>query len=632
MYGFSHPAVIAALIFIISSVITRCILTFWALVCAHITVSEALWGSISGVLSDLIPASYIFIVLSIVCLLVPRRIQQFMARIRLTRILWVVMVTLILMLAIGEILFWEEFGSRYNFIAIDYLIYTHEVMHNILESYPVGWMVSAIVLCAWGIVVYVDYVVHHISRRTSIISYAMIGALAVLLVTVDALSIQQRYNINVSKSYANRYAQELSYNGPYQLCAAFIQNSLDFMTNYTSMPLLPSVDIVRHDLGISGAWDGKSDPIARFINAPGDMRKLNVVVIMVESLSQVFLDTPYNGVDLTPYLHKIMPESIYFTNHYATGTRTVRGLEALSLSVPPTPGSSIVRRPQHDNLYSLGNTLNDFGYKSVFLYGGKGYFDNMNAFFSHNGYRIVDQNTIPQEKVHFQNAWGVADEILFDQALEEASAYHKTDTPFFLHIMTTSNHRPYTFPLHKEVTLGEGSRESAVQYTDFAIGQFIEKARSQPWFNDTIFVITADHCASSAGKSIIDVATYHTPWIIYAPKWIKPMRIEERSSQIDIAPTVLGLLHASYDNHFFGMDKILHRQDSIVSLGTYQNLGLWIKDDLVVLSPQSKVECSHYDGSWQKGVCTKQHVDEAVAWYEVASYRFTSGLMQRSTP
>ena len=144
--------------------------------------------------------------------------------------------------------------------------------------------------------------------------------------------------------------------------------------------------------------------------------------------------------------------------------------------------------------------MREQGYDSVFLYGGRGYFDNMNAFFGGNGYRIVDQSSVAEAEIRFKNAWGMADEDLYAQAIKVADADHAASRPFFLQLMTTSNHRPFTYPEGRiDIPSGQG-RDGAVKYTDYAIGQFLAQAAEKPWFNNTLFVFVADHTSGSAGR------------------------------------------------------------------------------------------------------------------------------------
>jgi phosphoglycerol transferase MdoB-like AlkP superfamily enzyme len=168
---------------------------------------------------------------------------------------------------------------------------------------------------------------------------------------------------------------------------------------------------------------------------------------------------------------------------YATGNRTVRGLEAVTLSLPPTPGESVVKRKDNKNKFSIGSVFNSKGYTSKFLYGGDAYFDNMQDFFGGNGYDIVDKSNLKPNEISFSNIWGVCDEDMAKKAIQVMNAEAKTGKPFFNHWMTVSNHRPFTYPEGKIGIPGTAkSRDGGVMYTDYALKQFFEMAKKQPWF------------------------------------------------------------------------------------------------------------------------------------------------------
>jgi len=336
--------------------------------------------------------------------------------------------------------------------------------------------------------------------------------------------------------------------------------------------------------------------------------------------------------NLTPNLDALRRESLYFNNFYATGTRTDRGLEAITLSIPPTPGRSIVKRIGRESGYaSLGQQLTARGYDAVFVYGGRGYFDNMNAFFSGNGYRIVDQSSIDESEISFKNAWGMADEDLYRQTLKLADADHAKQQPFFLQLMTTSNHRPYTYPEGRiDIPSGDG-REGAVKYTDHAIAQFLQAAKHKPWFDNTLFIFVADHTAGSAGVEDLPVSNYQIPLWIYAPKLIAPREDAKLASQIDLAPTVLGLLNLDYTSTFFGRDLL--KEDALpprVLIGNYQHLGLFDGKNLAILSPRGGMRV-HEDALGNSHETTVGNdnplVRRAIAYYQSAAYGFSKGLL-----
>lgn len=158
----------------------------------------------------------------------------------------------------------------------------------------------------------------------------------------------------------------------------------------------------------------------------------NVVLISIESLSADFMQHYGNKDKITPFLDSLANKSLMFTNLYATGNRTVRGLEALTLNIPPTAGESIVKRENNKNKFSTGSLFKSKGYHVKFLYGGYSYFDNMEDFFKGNGYDIVDRNNFKPEEISFANVWGVADEDMAKKAIQVMNQEAQTGKPFLI--------------------------------------------------------------------------------------------------------------------------------------------------------------------------------------------------------
>lgn len=357
------------------------------------------------------------------------------------------------------------------------------------------------------------------------------------------------------------------------------------------------------------------------------------MLISVESLSADFLAHFGNTDGITPQLDSLADLGILFTQLYASGTRTVRGLESLSLAIPPTPGQSIVKRPENENLFSLGSIFRSKGYITQFIYGGYSYFDNMGYFFANNGYQAIDRDSLKKEEIHYENIWGVADEDLFTLSLRELDKNYREMKPFFSHIMTVSNHRPYTYPEGRIDIPSHSSRKGAVKYTDYAIGKFIREAKTKPWFDQTIFVIVADHCASSAGKVELPVDKYHIPMIIYSPKNLAPKQFDRLTAQIDIAPSILGLLNFNYRSKFFGYDIFrLEEGRERVFISTYQSLGYIRNKQLVILQPNKKVNAftpNFETGDAQSIKVNEQLKKEAISYYQQASYLYRNQLYKK---
>jgi phosphoglycerol transferase MdoB-like AlkP superfamily enzyme len=549
----------------------------------------------------------------------------------------VALVYILMFVAAAEWLFWREFGSRFNFIAVDYLVYSREVVGNIRASYPVGKLLTLLGVIAAAIV--------YITRRSWLPrdSGSRFGARTAVAMTWLVLTIAVTALVDGEQKNRsnNAWVNELAGNGIYEFFAAYRNNELDYDRLYRMLPEDVAFSKVRELLQTpeSHAIGSGAEDIARQITSAGPEKHLNVVLISVESLSGEFL-TAFGGTKgITPNLDALADKSLFFTNLYASGTRTVRGLEAIALSVPPTPGQSIIKRPDNEQLFSLGSVFDGKGYDSMFVYGGYGYFDNMNYFFAHNGYRVADRTNIPSEKVHHGNIWGVADEDLYTLTMEEVDRAYAAGKPFFAHVMTTSNHPPFTYPDHRiDIPSGKkGTRSGAVKYTDWAIGDFLKRAADKPWFADTVFVITADHCASSWGRSALPLNRYHIPLLIYSPNHIQPNRVDRLMSQIDIGPTLLGLLNFSYVSEFYGYDLFkLEPGRERVLLGNYQKAGYLHDDTLTILEPKRAVLQStpKFDKSGDATPLAEpkpELVDEAVAYYQTASYRFSHGLMRETT-
>ena len=537
-------------------------------------------------------------------------------------------------IAVAEYFFWQEFGVRFNFISIDYLIYRREVTDNIVQSYPVGWILPALFIVS--LLLYrplAGFIQRSLSSKENFSRRCLIAAILLLLPLTAFFSLNQdRRNIS-----ANNYVKELASNGPYQFVAAFRNNELDFQQFYASLSVDRADTLLRQELAEPNSHFISQAPfdIRREIINSGPEKRSNIILITVESLSSDFLGYFGNTKQLTPNLDALIEKSLFFDNFYATGNRTTRGLEAITLSIPPTPGRSIIKRiGRETDLWSLGNVLDTKGYSSYFLYGGRGYFENMNAFFSGNGYRIVDQSSTPSDEINFTNAWGMADEDLFQQTIKVADHENQQKHPFFLHLMTTSNHRPYTYPAGRiDIPSGEG-RDGAVKYTDYAIGEFIKQASGKPWFDNTLFVIVADHQAGSAGKRALPIKRYHIPLWIYAPKQVQPEIVTTLASQMDIAPTLLGLLNMSYRSCFFGHD-ILQFPPNRALIANYQNLGLYNGKKMAILAPKARITLQTGLDSSQiaehSATVSDPFVQRNISYYQGAAYVYKNHVDGWST-
>lgn len=582
-----------------------------------------------GMFYDLVVASYVAAPFALYQWLVPERIYCARWHRLLFQAVFILAIFVLLFSAVAEWIFWEEFRTRFNFIAVDYLIYTQEVIGNIRQSYPVGWILGAIFVssCAMFLVLQPS-LLRSFAGGTPFTNRSFLAIVLLALPVLAFFSLDYRR----IETGLNAFADELGENGQYQFFSALRNNDLDYVQNFASMPNEAAFRRSQALLAEPGVANPSGDPfiLARAIAASTTEKRLNVVLVSVESLSADFMNAFGNSKGITPNLDRLTREGLFFTDLYASGTRTVRGLEALSLGLPPTPGQSIVKRTDNENLFTLGHVFREKGYAVRFLYGGYGYFDNMNHFFSANGYEVRDRASLAKEEITFENVWGVADEDLFALALRELDASHRAGKPAFLHVMTTSNHRPYTYPGGRiDIPSGSG-RDGAVKYSDWAIGHFVAEAGKRPWFGDTLFVFTADHAASSGGKAKLPLNRFHIPAIFYAPNHIAPGRYERLAAQIDLPPTILGLLGFSYASMFYGRDLTSAAPGSErIFVGNFSEVGYYRDGQLVVLSPRKSVETlsvNFRDGTTQPIPADAAVVDEAIALYQSASWLFREKL------
>lgn len=546
----------------------------------------------------------------------------------------------------AELTFWDEFKTRFNFIAVDYLIYTHEVVANIEQSYPLPLLVGGVLLLTMAFV-FIFY--KRKAFTNTFTSKASVKVRLLILSCTIAVALFFSFFIHNYQAEwsANRYNSEISKSGIYSFFAAFRNNQMKYVDFYTSIDNDKAFAIIKEKLKDPNArYNSMGYSIHRTItDSAASNEKKNVVFVLVESLSGSFLKEFGNKENITPFMDSLAQKSIFFNDLYATGTRTVRGMEAVTLCIPPTPGQSIVKRPENRNLYTVSNVFKSKAYDCNFFYGGDGYFDNMNAYFGGNGFTIYDRgrgsvlsdkiktvrHNINDSEVTFENAWGICDEDIFNKMLKTADEQYKNKKPFFNFVMTTSNHRPYTYPSGKIDIPSGTSREGAVKYTDFALKELFRKARQKPWFKNTVFVIIADHCASSAGKDEIDVANYHIPaFIVNLPPQYN-QKITKQCSQIDLWPTLFAMFNWNYESDFFGKNVLDPKFEERALMGTYRKLVLMKKEKVMILSDQKKqafYSWNKQDNSLKSLPINKPFLEETIAWYQTADYLFTNKLLK----
>ena len=601
-----------------------------------------------GFFFDIGALSYFLALYACYLLLVPKKyIGSKIDRI-ITKFTYGFLLFLLLFSFLAEIPFWQEYQRRYNFIAVDYLLYTYEVLENIHQSFPMPALLILITLLLIGCILFAKrkLAYHSTFQNTDdFVSRLVPTSIALMVMGVFHLYV---YN-NQAEVFENINENELAKSGLYSFFSAYKSNELNFNEFYQTALQKDHFKIARQHLKSQNEqYINDSNSILRKVSQEGLERKPNIIFIGLESMNASFLERYGNTQNLTPTIDALHKKSIAFTNMYATGTRTIRGLEAISLSIPPTPGRSIVKRKDNENLFTIGAVFKQKGYTRTFIYGGDAAFDNMLNYFSNNGFDIVDRKKwhrvtpaiatkrdhLSDAEVSFENAWAACDGDLLTKLLQVADTQYEKKQPFFNFVMTSSNHQPYTFP-EGVIDSNEKTRNNAVRYSDKALEHFFTEAKTKPWFKNTVFVLMADHCAYSAGRTEINIKNHHIPAFIYNMEAQSPIEVDKLSSQIDIFPTLFGYLNWNYLNNFFGKDiTLMTSEEERAFIGNHRKVGLLKDKKLTVLETQKK----HATYTWNQKENQLSSIKtdslllrETIGYYQSAYELFKNGGLKINT-
>jgi len=509
--------------------------------------------------------------------------------------------TCMVFLLAAEFFFFDEFRSRFNTVAVDYLLYPHEVFVNIWDSYPVAKVVLGCSALGFGWILLARWLFPGlweapVSRRRS----ALWFGLAVLVVA----ALWPTVSLKGVRASRERLLNEIANNGWISFVSAALTRHLDYAAFYRTIPREEAYQRVRRMLSAPGVeFVGPADSLRRRISGDPNRPKLNVVILMEESLGSEFWGVlGREGETCTPEMDKLaLEEGLLFTNIFASGNRTIRGFEGVLSSFPPLPGDSIVARDMSDNVETIARVLKRDGYRTLFIYGGRGFFDHMRSYAVENGYdRFIEQKDFRNPT--FATMWGVCDEDILARANDEFTELARAGQPFLGTVLTVSNHKPYTYPKGRIPEDPEArQRLHAVKYSDYALGEFFRTAKKSPYWTNTVFVVVADHGARVYGSQSIPIRSYAIPLLIAGPAVVKaPMRIGHLGCSLDVAPTVLGLIGRPYETLFFGRDLLNSPPDEgRVLLHHNRDIGMFSKGRLVVLGLRKTVE--FYAGDPLKG-------------------------------
>lgn len=494
--------------------------------------------------------------------------------------------------SIAEFFFWNEFSSRFNGIAVNYLIFPREVIGNIGESFNLALYLP--IIGATALALYLSLfrrLESALMARHS--SSELMFSIASIAVLAGAAALGLYW-----APYApsrDREVNEVAQNGMFSMVKAFLTNDSQYDGQYAGMDEAEAIRLLRGVVSQDNTTlltPATERSLLRHVYNGQTPKKLNVVLVINESFGSTYIDSLDNrrGESISPNIDRLAKDGLLFTNVYATGDRTVRGLEALLTSFAPIPGISTARRNGSEGMNSMPYLLRQFGYKSAFLYAGDGRFDNMGHFWETIGFdNVWDERDFAEKG--FKTVWGYADEHLYKEASNRLDQMTKDGQPAFLAMLTVSNHRPYTYPEGRiSKNPNDKNRTNAATYADWAFGDFVDSARGKSWFDNTVFIFVGDHGPKVNGSAHVPVDGFRVPLLFYAPKHIAAARNGTLGSSLDMAPTLMGLLGISFDSPFFGVDlRRVPEGGGRIAMAHNFSVAFGAEGKLVVLEPNRSI-------------------------------------------
>lgn len=554
--------------------------------------------------------------------------------------IWVLLgLCLVIFIEVSTPQFIVQYDIRPNRLYVEYLKYPKEVFSTLWQGYRamlVGGVALTLMLL-WGLhrlLKQVTAATQPVSRKALWLSWPV--AVLVVFAAVRSTTEHRPANPAFFATTSDALVNSLIISSPYSVFYALYNMKHEARSSEIYGKL---ADDEMLKLALDWPWlkhvtfTDASLPTLHYHQASIRREKpLNLVIILQESLGATFVES-LGGLPVTPELEKLKQEGWWFEQMYATGTRSVRGIEAVVAGFMPTPAQSTVKLSlSQQHFYTLGTTLSQQGYNTSFIYGGEAHFDNMRSFFTGNGIKQVIDLPQMQNPV-FVGSWGASDEDLFTATASHLADMHKQQKPFFSLVFTSSNHTPFEFP-DGRIALYEqpkATMNNAVKYADYALGQFIAHARQQPYWQDTLFLIVADHDNRVYGNNLVPVEKFHIPALILGAD-ITPKQITPIASQIDLAPTVLSLMGINSTTPLIGRDFTADATSSGRALMQFdQYFALMEQQQVTILRPgQSAVSAAFNQAKKQLTLSSEpvapEQVKRALAQVLLPSYLYRNQL------
>lgn len=530
----------------------------------------------NGLRFDLRLTAYVLIplVLGMLC-------QRLMAMRGVWRLWLTLTASIALFLGLMDMDFYREFHQRLNGLVFQYVKEDPKTVTSMIwYGYPVVRYLLAWALVTWLLSLVfkaIDRVTRPLVVRQPGKWFQRLGVFVLctlVLVLAARGTLRQGPPLRWGDAYTtdSNFANQLGLNSTLSLIEAAKSEFSEQRDNIwkSTMPAGQARDVVRkmlltpHDTLV----DGDIAPVRRDNTPPVEntLPIKNVVVILMESFAGHSVGALGADTQITPNFDKLAKEGVLFDHFFSNGTHTHQGMFATMGCFPNLPGFEyLMQTPEGSHkLSGLPAQLSARDYDDVYVYNGDFAWDNQSGFFGNQGMTTFIGRNDFVNPVFSDPTWGVSDQDMFDRGNEELAARGEKGKPFYALLQSLSNHVPYALPkqLPVEPVKGQGTLDlhlTAMRYADWSLGQFFEKARKSPYFNETLFVIVGDHgFANNNQVTEMDLGRFNVPLLLIGPGIQQKFGTVNHTvgTQVDIVPTIMGRLGGTSRTQCWGRDLL----------------------------------------------------------------------------
>ncbi len=523
------------------------------------------------------------------------------------------------LLEISTIAFMDYFATRPNYLFVEYMKNYAEVLNMVFELYKLEVLAASLFTLAliYKSYAYFDKTIEKTRIKAKLLALPFIlillalGTRSSLGYSTPNRSFYTFNNSNVHSEIANNSAFSVLY-------SIYLMKKEKFY-DYGDIKYEEAIQNVKKLNGFKN--EGKD--FRRLQESTFDKKK-NVILVILESFGHEYSGY-LGGTNMTPNLDKLTQDSLYFTNLYATGTRTSWGVSAILTGLNPIPSREYVKANKSlSDFYTIATTLKAKDYSTTFLYSGDVDFDSMRGFMLSNGYENVYGKEDFDSSLH-RYTWGYCDEDLYDKALgliEESG-----EKPFFLTLLTMSSHEPFDYPKGK-VSPYEGEKlegfANSIKYSDYAIRKFMNSLKEKGLLEDTVVAFIADHNPKAYGKFDVPIDKYKIVALIVSEEFKGGREYSKIASQIDFGPTLLDVAGVDAIIPTMGSSILQNERDSALLLAKKKNFAYLTPEGVVIYKDKRKTQTYGYD--LKKTQSDKKSVYDGLSYIYASKYLYDKRL------